>query len=192
LWCSLCFGHSSERGARIKILKEISYGNLSAKNRLGVFRKPGNEVLVSGRSQIGRPAQLDFTPRDFPPAPQANLKSPTTFLVTNVKARGGLVTCDRACQTRMWTSDWLKMVKSRQNDTFCIPSQKSRGKAVFLPKSARAAQRGIRSSRTHIFEDAATHTRATGRAKLTVPRRSKNRDRTRLCGAMRHPPSPKD
>ena len=35
-------------------LKELSYGNLSAKNRLGVFRKPGNEVLVPGRSQIGR------------------------------------------------------------------------------------------------------------------------------------------
>ena len=34
------FGHSSgrEEGARIKILKELSYGNLSALNRLGVFR----------------------------------------------------------------------------------------------------------------------------------------------------------
>ena len=67
---------------------------------------------------------------------------------------------NRAYQTRMWTSDWVKMVKYRRNDTFCNPSQKPREEAVFLPKSVRAAQRGTRSSRTHIFEDAATHTRA--------------------------------
>jgi hypothetical protein len=43
LWYSHCFGHSSGRGARIKILREFSYayGNLSAYSRLGVLRSQG-------------------------------------------------------------------------------------------------------------------------------------------------------
>jgi hypothetical protein len=54
LRCSRYFGNSSGRGARIKNLRNLSYGSLSAQNRLGVSRKPGNEVPGSTRSQIGR------------------------------------------------------------------------------------------------------------------------------------------
>jgi hypothetical protein len=57
LWCSLCFGHSSGRGARIKILRELFYGNLSAYHKADwecLFRNPGGEILGSARSQIGR------------------------------------------------------------------------------------------------------------------------------------------
>ena len=62
LWCSLCFGHSSGRGARIKTLRGTSYytmlcsyGNLSKRiDPIGrvCHRKPGSEVPAW--SKIGR------------------------------------------------------------------------------------------------------------------------------------------